>query len=85
MNFVRGGNLFQHLCRMNILPESRAKFYAVQIALAFGHLHKNSIIYRDLKLENVMLAQDGYIQITDFGMARFIGKDELAKSICGTK
>jgi len=70
---------------MNILPESRAKFYAIQIALAFGHLHKNNIIYRDLKLENVMLAQDGYIQITDFGMARFLDKGELAKSICGTK
>ena len=42
-------------------------------------------MYRDLKLENVMLGSDGYIQITDFGMARYLDKGEVSKSICGTK
>lgn len=85
MKFVRGGNLFQLLCKFNHIPESNAKFYAVQIITAFGHLHKCNIVYRDLKLENVMLGEDGYISLIDFGMARYLEKGKLSKSICGTK
>ena len=43
--------------RQGAFPESRAKFYAAQIALAFGYLHENEILYRDLKLENVKQAR----------------------------
>lgn len=85
MDFVRGGNLFQLLCKKNYIPEVQAKFYAVQIISAFGHLHKCNIVYRDLKLENVMLGEDGYVSLIDFGMARYLEKGELSSSICGTK
>lgn len=85
MNFVRGGNLFHLLCKNQYLDEDQAKFYAVQIIGAFGHLHSCNIVYRDLKLENVMLNEDGYVQITDFGMARYLEKGEISKSVCGTK
>ena len=85
MKFVRGGNLFQLLCKFNHIPEINAKFYAVQIISAFGHLHKCNIVYRDLKLENVMLGEDGYVSLIDFGMARYLEKGQLSSSICGTK
>ena len=48
------------------------RFYTAQIMLVFEHLHSKDIIYRDLKPENVLIAKDGYIKITDFGFAKKI-------------
>lgn len=55
MNFMKGGELFQHLANAKRFPEKQAKFYAMQIALALGHLHDKDFIYRDLKLENILM------------------------------
>lgn len=55
MDFLNGGELFYHLRRENYFKESRAKFYAVEMLLALECLHKNGVIYRDLKPENVLL------------------------------
>jgi len=61
MKFVRGGELFGHLEKAGTFDESRAKFYALSIALALGHLHSKKIIYRDLKPENILMGEDGYV------------------------
>ena len=50
MQFMRGGELFQHLSNAKKFPEKQAKFYALQLALGLGHLHAKDFIYRDLKL-----------------------------------
>lgn len=55
MRFVRGGELFMHLRNATRFTEERAKFYAIQVAMAIGHLHSKSIIYRDLKPENILM------------------------------
>jgi serum/glucocorticoid-regulated kinase 2 len=84
MQYVRGGELFKQLSEKKRLPEANAKFYATQIALALGHLHKNKIIYRDVKPENILIDETGYIFLTDFGMAKFLNEDQTANSFCGT-
>jgi len=84
MQFMRGGELFQHLRTDQYFPESRAKFYVAIVAMALGHLHSKDIIYRDLKPENILLDERGFVYLTDFGMAKELPKGELAMSFCGT-
>lgn len=84
MKFVRGGELFMHLRKARQFSEKRAKFYSLTVALALGHLHTQKIIYRDLKPENILMGEDGYICLTDFGLAKILEQNELAHSFCGT-
>lgn len=84
MNFLRGGELFQHLKNSKVFEEKRVRFYAAQIGLALQYLHEKGIIYRDLKPENILLDEDGYLQLADFGMAKSLKNDEKAMSFCGT-
>lgn len=70
MNFVRGGDLFNHLGQVGFFPEEVVKFIIAQLAIALGYLHSNLVVYRDLKLENVLLNEDGYISLVDFGISK---------------
>ena len=56
------------------------------MALALGHLHSKKIIYRDLKPENILMDENGYVCITDFGIAKDLtnSQAEAASTFCGT-
>jgi serum/glucocorticoid-regulated kinase 2 len=82
--FIRGGELFQHLRKSKYFPEKDVKFYASIIGLALDHLHKNGIVYRDIKPENILLEEDGYLKLIDFGMAKILKEGEITNSFCGT-
>lgn len=70
IDFLNGGELFFHLRKAGKFNEDRARFYTTEILLALECLHKNKIIYRDLKPENVILDSEGHIKLTDFGLSK---------------
>ena len=84
MNFIRGGELFKHLLNCKFFPEEKAKFYSAIIGLALEYLHTHGIVYRDIKPDNILIDEDGYLKLADFGMAKMLKDQEKAFSLCGT-
>lgn len=84
MPFVNGGELYKIFLSKRRFPENVVLFYAAQISLAIGYLHEAGIAHRDLKLENILVGEDGYLKIIDYGLAKMLSDDEVATSFCGT-
>ena len=80
--YVQGGEIFRLLRRENLFPNDVALFYITEIVLALEYLHKQRIAYRDLKPENLLVASDGHMKITDFGFAKQI--NDKTFTLCGT-
>ena len=85
MEYLSGGELFYHLSQSRVFSEVRARFYIAEIVLGLEFLHKNGIIYRDLKPENVLLDKDGHVRLTDFGLSKSgMSEKQKATTFCGT-
>ena len=86
LDYIGGGDLFHHLQQHRSgFARKTVQFFIAQVLLGLEHLHACGIIYRDMKLENILLDVDGNICLADFGLSKILdGADDRAMTMCGT-
>ncbi|XP_054168643.1 calcium-independent protein kinase C-like [Oppia nitens] len=86
MEWCCGGDLMFHVQKSGKFDENKARFYASEILCAVEFMHSKGIIYRDLKLDNIMIDHKGHIRLVDFGMCqgKIYREDLLPCNFCGT-
>ena len=83
MNYIKGKELFDIIRDIGLLNKFQTLFYGASIMLAVRYLHQRKFVFRDIKPENVMVCENGYIKIIDFGTAKAI-EDGKTKTTLGT-
>jgi len=85
LDFVNGGNLLGYLQMEGPFSEKKIQFYTAELLVLLVHLHKNNVLYRDLKPEHILLNNKGHIEACDFGFCKSLRSEtERTKSFCGT-
>jgi len=85
MDYISGGDLAYHLEQKQRFKEKEVCFITAEIVLALEHLHSCGIVYRDLKLENILLDSNGHVCLTDFGLSKELESvSSTTKTVCGT-
>ena len=85
MENITGGDLLSYIKKRNKLPEKIAKFIFKQLLVSLKYLHTNSIVHRDIKLDNILLDLNNNIKLCDFGVSKYIPDNkELLYEQCGT-
>ncbi|KAK7398483.1 Serine/threonine kinase [Neonectria punicea] len=84
MEYISGGDLMLHIQRGQF-GTKRAQFYAAEVCLALKYFHENGVVYRDLKLDNIMLTLDGHLKVADYGLCKEdMWYASTTSTFCGT-
>ncbi|CAI2373711.1 unnamed protein product [Moneuplotes crassus] len=90
LDFASGGSLRFHYNKKKKFPLDSVRFYAAEIFMALEYLHSSGYMYRDLKMENILLDAQGHIKLVDFGISKKLFKapqelqEERTNTFCGT-
>ena len=80
MDLLSGGDLRYHIAHRRTFSEAETKFFISNMILALEYIHSKNIIHRDIKPENLVLESNGYLRITDFGVAKINEKDNSSET-----
>ena len=82
--YVNGGQMLDYIISHGRLKEKQARKFGRQIASALDYCHRNSIVHRDLKIENILISKTGDIKIIDFGLSNLFSPRAHLKTFCGS-
>ena len=84
LQYIQGHELFDVIRELGLLSTSDTQFYIGTIILCLEYFHNNKIVYRDLKPENLMIDEDGYVVMVDMGTAKILPENSKTFTIIGT-
>ncbi|KAM4571269.1 NUAK family SNF1-like kinase 1 [Fundulus diaphanus] len=84
MEYASRGELYDYIQERKRLPETEARSIFRQIASAVHYCHKNGVVHRDLKLENILLDEDLKVKLADFGLSNNFQTGSLLQTYCGS-
>jgi len=82
--YVEGGQMLDYIVAHGSLKEKHARKFARGIVSALDYCHRNNVVHRDLKIENIMINEKGDIKIIDFGLSNLYSPKTLLKTYCGS-
>ena len=80
LEYVEGRTLKDIIDEKGALPQETAVQIAIRILSALQHMHRNGIIHRDIKPQNILIHADGHVKVSDFGIARLAGSGTISKT-----
>ncbi|PHH49961.1 Protein kinase kin1 [Ceratocystis fimbriata CBS 114723] len=82
--YVNGGQMLDYIISHGKLKEKQARKFSRQIGSALDYCHRNSIVHRDLKIENILISKTGDIKIIDFGLSNLFSPRHHLRTFCGS-
>lgn len=83
-DYCSTGDLYTYWQMIGQFPEDTVRVFAAELGCALGFLHDFGIIHRDVKMENILLTDNGHLRLADFGLSRRLERGGRAFTICGT-